>query len=244
MQALNYSTWFMPTVTVVQPSTSPGIYPAPDSVIKYGDMLHVDFGVTALGLNTDTQHLGYVLHPGESEADIPKGFKDGLKKANLLQDIVRAAMRPGRSGNEALVSSLGTAKNDGIDGRVYCHPIGDWGHSAGSLVGKHHMSVPERSESNYNLLPLPGMTNLQDSVPVLGDLPILSDTYYSIELNAEHFVPERNASFSFMQEEDVYWNANTEMWEFVWARQEKFHVVKSSGIAAGRAGQRVMRGST
>jgi len=30
-------------------------------VIHYGYMLHVDFAITALGMNTDTQHLAYVL---------------------------------------------------------------------------------------------------------------------------------------------------------------------------------------
>lgn len=72
------------------------------------------------------------------------------------------------------------------------------------------------------------MTNLQDSVPILGDLPILSHTYYSIELFAEHFIPERNATYKFMQEENVYWDAETNNWAFVLGRQEKFHVVKTS----------------
>jgi hypothetical protein len=36
-------------------------------------MLHVAFGVTALGLNTDTQHLVYVL---SGEKDVPQGYKD------------------------------------------------------------------------------------------------------------------------------------------------------------------------
>lgn len=129
----------MPRVSVVQPSTFPGNDIPPDTVINYGDMLHVDFGVTALGLNTDTQHLGYVLHPGESEDDVPKSYREGLRKVSAMQDIVRAAMRPGLTGNEALWGSLRNARDDGIEGRVFCHPIGDWGHSAGSLVGEFHI---------------------------------------------------------------------------------------------------------
>ncbi len=98
-------------------------------------MLHCDFGVTALGLNTDTQHLAYVLFPGETGADVPKGLTEGLKKVNRLQDIVRESMKVGRSGNEILETALNQMRKECIEGKVYSHPIGDWGHSAGTLIG-------------------------------------------------------------------------------------------------------------
>src|SRR2546429_3757796 len=44
-----------------------------------GDVLHCDFGITALGLNTDTQHMGYVLRPGER--DVPEGLKLALRNS-------------------------------------------------------------------------------------------------------------------------------------------------------------------
>jgi hypothetical protein len=75
------------------------------------------------------------------------------------------------------------------------------------------------------------MTNLQDRVPVLGDLPLLPNTYYSLELYAEHFVEEKNATYNFMQEEDLYWDQSTQMWEYVWARQERFHVATFAASA-------------
>lgn len=127
----------MPDVNIVGPG---GVFelttPVHQSIINFGDMLHVDFGVTALGLNTDTQHLAYVLHPGETEKDIPDGLLQGLRKVNRLQDIVVSNMNVGMSGNEILKLCQEQMKAESITGRIYSHPIGDWGHSAGTLIGK------------------------------------------------------------------------------------------------------------
>ncbi|TVY89696.1 hypothetical protein LAWI1_G004574 [Lachnellula willkommii] len=207
IQQLNYTTWFMPDVSILNAEDPFGGQPitAERKVIQYGDLLHCDFGVTALGLNTDTQHLAYVLYPGETEEDIPEGYLGGLKQVNRLQDIVKSNMKVGTTGNDILKTSLKQMRNEGSDGRIYCHPIGDWGHSAGTLIG---------------------MFNLQQGVEVLGDLPLLDNTYYSVELYAEYFVAERNQTMNFYQEEDVYWNDGTKDWDWVWGRQEKFHLVR------------------
>ncbi|EJD53954.1 xaa-Pro aminopeptidase family enzyme [Auricularia subglabra TFB-10046 SS5] len=199
MQERNVTTWFHPSVSVYRPAASPH---GSSQTIQVGDMLHTDIGITAFGLNTDTQHVAYVLRPGES--DIPQGLKDGLKKSNRMQDLVLKNMAPGRTGNEVLTGCLADMKDEGIEGLVYCHPIGDWGHAAGSLIG---------------------MTNLPKGVPVLGDLPILPNTYYSVELSASHFVEEWNTTIPFQQEEDVAWSDDTQRWEWVWGRQENFHIV-------------------
>jgi hypothetical protein len=136
LQALNYTTWFNPDVSVLNAADyAPGDPDLPPRVITYGDVLHVDFGLTALGMNTDTQHLGYVLHPGEAEEDVPAGLVEGLKKGNRLQDIVRENMLPERKGNEILTAVRTQMEGEGIEGKIYCHGIGDFGHSAGAAIG-------------------------------------------------------------------------------------------------------------
>src|SRR2546428_10054151 len=92
-----------------------------------------DFGITALGLNTDTQHMGYVLRPGER--DVPEGLKLALRNSNRLQDILLAEMRPGRTGNEVLAAALGQMRAARITGTNYTTPNGGAGHGAGPLIG-------------------------------------------------------------------------------------------------------------
>jgi len=139
IQQLNYTTWFPPDITILNaqvPFENLTITTA-RNVIQFGDLLHCDFGVTAMGLNTDTQHMAYVLYPGETEEDIPEGYLAGLKQVNRLQDIVKSNMKVGTAGNKILNNSLAEMRSEGFEGRVYCHPIGDWGHSAGTLIGTY-----------------------------------------------------------------------------------------------------------
>jgi hypothetical protein len=67
------------------------------NVIQLGDLLHVDFGVTSLRFNTDTQQHAYVLRLGE--VDAPEYLKSALRSANRLQDIYTANFKSGRTGN-------------------------------------------------------------------------------------------------------------------------------------------------
>lgn len=149
IQALNYTTWFQPSVSsmtendcsMCSTSTSQesmSLMDEPDTpahLIRPGDIIHCDFGVTALGLNTDTQHLGYVLPPGKAEADIPESVLVGLKKANRLQDMTRVQMKIGLTGNEILKNIRAQMKKENIEGKIYCHATGEFGHSAGTVIG-------------------------------------------------------------------------------------------------------------
>ncbi len=224
MLLLNVTTWNHPRVSVITPESFPG-WSGTKDVIREGDLLHVDFGITAMGMNTDVQHMAYVLRTSQGETDAPQGLKEGLKRANRMQDIVLENMTAGKTGNDVLTESLTQMEVERIKGQVYCHPIGDWGHAPGAVMGTYNFRGP-RNSALRALLTL-GFTNLPDFVPVLGELRILPNTYYSIELYAYSFIPERNETLRFRVEENVYWNATTERWHFVRGRQERFHLVNA-----------------
>jgi hypothetical protein len=198
---LGLGTWFQPSVDVQRRG---GLGDdAGNPVIIHGDVLHCDFGVTALGLNTDTQHMGYVLRPGESDA--PAGLYAALANSNRMQDITMDELEPGRTGNEVLERSLRRMRDEGIDGTLYSHPVGDHGHGAGPLVG---------------------LWDRQDGVPGRGDVPVKVNTWYSIELQSGTPVPEWDDQVVRMAlEEDAYIDGEGKR-HWVLSRQERFHLVK------------------
>ena len=133
--------WFQPSVTIWRQGGAKD-----DLVIRQGDMLHTDFGLVYLGFSTDTQHLAYVLKPGETDA--PPGLSDGLKAANRLQDLTLEYAKLGRTGNQALRDTRMQAVKEGLVPSIYCHAVGYHGHAAGPPIG---------------------MTDYQEGVPVRGD---------------------------------------------------------------------------
>ncbi len=66
---LNLVTWFHPSVDIQRNDQQNFNFleafskSKPDNVVRPGDLLHVDFGITYLSLNTDTQQHAYVLMP-------------------------------------------------------------------------------------------------------------------------------------------------------------------------------------
>ena len=199
------TTWFHPTVRVQKPAKAEVslLNEGGPAVIERGDVLHVDFGITALRLNTDTQHMGYVLRPGETVP--PAGIRKALANANKLQDIVVSSIRTGLSGNEVLARSLAAMKEAGLNGSVYSHPIGDHGHGAGPLIG---------------------LWDRQQGVPGRGDTLILPNTWFSIELNVETPVTEWGGRALWVgQEEDVSVDADGRV-NWILPRQTEFHLVR------------------
>ena len=194
VRALGLDTWFHPSVTVqrARDAHASGSFAdqGPPETIRRGDLVHVDFGITYLGLNTDTQQHAYVLRAGESEA--PSGLRDGLATANRLQDILIAEFATGRTGNQILLAALARAREAGIAATIYTHPLGYHGHGAGPLIG---------------------LWDRQEGVPGAGDYPLWPRTAFAIELNAVCEVPEWDGQEArFMLEEDAVFDGRAVRW--------------------------------
>ncbi len=207
IRELGLDTWFHPGVSLERageaelPMTVQFAGEAESPVIQPGDLLHVDFGITYLGLNTDTQHHAYVLRPGESDA--PQGLKDGIAAGNRVQDILMSQFRNGISGNDLKDAARRLVADAGLDAAIYSHAIGYHGHAAGPWIG---------------------MWDRQDARPAIGEHPINPHTAWSIELNVRHTVPEWGGkAVRFKSEEDAYFDG--ERIRFLDGRQEKLHLV-------------------
>ncbi|MBT0812343.1 M24 family metallopeptidase [Litoribacter ruber] len=187
IKELKLDTWFHPTVDIQRPEsekTLKSFASRPEAeVIMPGDLLHMDFGITYLRLNTDTQQLAYVLKPGETE--VPSYLEDALKVGNRLQDILTSQFETGRSGNEILRRSLEIAEKENIKATIYTHPIGYHGHAAGPTIG---------------------MWDNQGDTPGSGDYPLYPNTAFSIELNAEVFITEWDKDVRIMLEEEAIYD--------------------------------------
>jgi Xaa-Pro aminopeptidase len=199
---LGLDTWFQPSVDIQRKGVTEGGL-GDDPVIERGDVLHCDVGITVARLNTDTQHLAYVLREGEEDA--PEGLRKALANANAFQDITMAEIRPGRTGNEILRAALASVKARGIQGSLYSHPIGLHGHGAGPLIG---------------------LWDYQDGVVGRGDAKVIPSMWFSIELQATTPVPEWGGQpVRMAQEEDAIIGADGKI-RWALRRQDRLFLVK------------------
>ena len=200
--ALGLETWFHPTVDVQRTTEELGnhLYAfsnrPEDMVIIPGDLLHCDFGITYLRLNTDCQELAYVLKPNEKTP--PKFLQDALKDGNRVQDIFTNNFETGKTGNQVLKKSLEQGKREDLRPAIYTHPLGAYGHSSGTTLG---------------------MWDSQGGVPVTGDYPLHENTVYAIELNTKVNIPEWKRDIRIMLEEAGFWGTNG--FRYVNGRQTK-----------------------
>ena len=200
---LNLKTWFHPTIDV-QRNKESDLY-AFDGKSKYdiiqpGDLVHCDFGITYLTLNTDCQQIAYVLK--NDEEDAPKFLSNALNEANRLQDIFTNQFGLNKTGNEILKTSLNLAIKEGLNPQIYTHPLGTFGHSAGTTLG---------------------MWDSQKGVPFNGEIPMSFDTVYAIELNNKTYIENWKKEIRIMLEEAGIFEKNG--FRYVNGRQKKIILI-------------------
>jgi hypothetical protein len=202
---LNLDTWFQPSLDIHRAGAADAL--DGDTVILPGDLLWTDFGISYLGLNTDTQHMAYVLKPGEKDA--PAGLKAGLAAANAVQDALTSSFATGRSGNEMLAMARAKALAQGLTPSIYSHPIGYHGHAAGAAIG-YWDNQGSSDTGQYRLRPMTG---------------------WSIELAARHAVPEWGGQVvAFKLEEDGFFDG-TQL-RYIDGRQMRFHLLPRAAAGA------------
>jgi hypothetical protein len=198
---LGLGTWFQPSIEVQREGVSDDAL-GNDPVIQRGDVLHCDVGITALGLNTDTQHMAYVLRAGETDA--PSGLKHALANSNRLQDLLFEELRAGRTGNEVLRSTRTRMQSESLDGTVYSHPIGVHGHGAGPLIG---------------------LWDYQDGVPGRGDHAVIPNMWYSSELQVTTPIAEWHGQRVRMAQEEDFFVGSDGLPRWVHRRQNVLHLI-------------------
>ena len=204
---LGLDTWFHPTVDIQRNNEalkshieafSNGYQ---ETIIMPGDLLHCDFGVSYMGLNTDCQQHAYV--PLQGETEVPEFLNKAFASGNRVQDIFTGFFALGITGNEILRSSLEKGRAEGLRPSIYTHPLGSFGHSAGTTLG---------------------MWDAQQGVPGSGDYPMAYKTAYAIELNNTIFIPEWDKDVRIMLEEAGYFDQ--EGFRYVNGRQETIRLVR------------------
>ena len=203
---LGLETWFHPSVDIQRKSQDSGDHlrsfsnrPS-ENIIQKGDLLHCDFGITYLRLNSDCQQMAYILK--DDETDVPEFLKNAFTNANKLQDILTSNFIQGDSGNKILLNSLREAKDQNLRPSIYTHPLGSYGHSSGPTIG---------------------MWDSQGGVKGNGDYPLNYNTVYAIELNNTSFIKEWGLDIRIMLEEAGFYGVNG--FKYVNGRQTKIKIV-------------------
>ncbi len=203
---LGLETWFHPSVDIQRNSQDSGDHlrsfsnrPS-ENIIQKGDLLHCDFGITYLRLNSDCQQMAYILK--DDETDVPEFLKNAFTDANKLQDILTSNFIQGDSGNKILLNSLREAKDQNLRPSIYTHPLGSYGHSSGPTIG---------------------MWDSQGGVKGNGDYPLNYNTVYAIELNNTSFIKEWGLDIRIMLEEAGFYGVNG--FKYVNGRQTKIKIV-------------------
>ena len=196
---LGLTFWFSPHVDVQRQGLDGG---SEGELIQHGDLLHYDVGIKYFGLCSDSQRLGYVLR--ENETEVPAYLQEAFAKTSRFQEIVSQEHITGRTGNEILKTCLERAQQEGIAAMLYCHPIGYFGHSAGTVVG---------------------LWDMQQGIGEYGDFPLHKNTCYALELNTESCLKEWGGQrVRFSAEETVAFTEDGKL-SYLYPGREKIYAI-------------------
>ncbi len=207
--AAGVRTWFQPDLRVQRrgmgKASSRGFLAvAPEStVIRRGDVVHLDFGISVMGFDTDWQKMAYVLKAGER--DVPAGLKAAMRNSHTLQDVMmKTYSRPGVPVADVYDSTMADMKRRGITAMIYSHPIGNQGHGLGAAIDFRSAQRPELGASGKKLR---------------------KGSYISIELNTRTPVAEWEGQDVFVMFEDDA-HLTDDGWVFFRPRQESWYVIR------------------
>jgi len=201
---LGLKTWFQPSISI-QRSKKEAAKFAEKNVIRRGDALHCDFGISYLGLCTDMQLQAYVCRIGETDA--PEGLKEALRRANRLADVFMGEFVKGRNGTDIVTGAMKKGEAEVLRPLIYMHPIGVHGHGAGCVADAR----PPESAPEDNL--------------ERGKYPLFLNTAYAIEFSSTTAVLEwDNQDVRIGYEEDALFTEDG--CRFIDGRQVRFYLIK------------------
>ena len=199
-----YATWFQPDLRVQRRGQTGGMsrgflaVAAEAVVIERGDLLHLDFGLTSLGLNTDWQRMAYVLRDGEEEA--PAGLSAALANTNALQDALILAARPGKTSADVYDELIAAMKARGINAQIYSHPLGAQGHALGPAID---FRAAARKDAPH---------------------PLRAGSYLAVELNTRTPAAEWGGQEVFAMQEDPA-ELTEQGYRFFRERQTRYYLI-------------------
>ena len=201
-------TWFQPDLRHQRGSrpndTSRGFLAvAPEHwVIEPGDVLHLDVGISYLGLDTDWQKMAYVLKDGETDA--PEGLRAAMANTNALQDVLTSTARPGLTAGEVYDATMAEMDARLIrSAQIYSHPLGNHGHGMGPSIDFRSARRGDTARQSKRLR---------------------DGSYISIELNTRTPVPEWDGQEVYIMMEDPAY-LDGEGYHFFRPRQESFYLI-------------------
>jgi Xaa-Pro aminopeptidase len=202
---LGLDTWFEPSISIQRSPAMEEFYKDHPDIIQKGDLLHCDVGIKYLRLCTDMQWHGYVCLPGEQDA--PEGLKIALARAVRLADVFMGEFKEGLTGQQIGAAAIQKAEAEGLRPRLYSHPIGYYGHDAGTVIDTR------------------AVNSVAEELPKVMEYPLHPNTVYAIEFSSTTVVPEwHNKEVVISYEEQGVFTSNGCKW--VDGNQTKFYVIR------------------